>query len=165
MRSWDIKFELLLLFRFIKWPLVTFLLFLLAFEVLGRCVSIAYQYALADIDSEISGKIISSSTYSAGKGRTKRHNILYEYEVDGVTYTSRIVDYQYTTIDASSKVKQYHIGKKVTVLYDSSRPALSVLEITPLSWSVVVRLLIAVLIPFFVVIWQVDWKQKAQAKK
>ena len=93
------------------------------------------------------------------------NNILYEYQVDGFTYTSRIIDYQYTVIDASSKVKQYYVGKKVRVLYDSSRPALSVLEITPLSSGVVVRLLIAALMPLIVVIWQIDWKAVTRRKK
>lgn len=166
MKSEDLKFEAVLLFRFIKWPLVSFIAFLIAFEVLGRCVSIAYQYALADIDSETSGEIISSGTYSAGSaGGTKRHNILYEYQVDGVTYTSRIIDYEYTTIDASSKIKQYYVGRNIRVLYDSTRPALSVLEITPLSASVIIRLLIALLIPFIVVIWQIDWKARAKGKR
>ncbi|KZX76375.1 hypothetical protein A3715_12790 [Oleiphilus sp. HI0009] len=164
-RYYTLKFNALLFFRYIKWPLVSFIALLIAFEVSGRCVSIAYQYASADIDSETIGKIVSSGSYSGSKGRTKRHNILYEYKVDGVTYTSRIIDYEYTTIDASSKIKQYYVGRNVRVLYDSTRPALSVLEITPLSASVIIRLLIALLIPFIVVIWQIDWKARAKRKR
>ena len=166
MRSWDIKFELLLLFRFIKWPVITFLGFLFFIEGTGRCISIGFQYAAANIDSETSGKIISSATYSMGKGGvTKRHKVVYQYEVDGVTYTSKIIDYEDITTNASSKVKQYYMDKNVSVFYDSSNPDFSVLEITPLSWSVIIMLLIAVLTPLIVVIWQVDWKQKANKKR
>lgn len=147
-----LKFKTLLFFRFIKWPAITLLSLLFLFELAGRCVSIGYQYTAGDIDSETSGTIVSSGTYSGGKGLTKRHNILYEYQVDGTRYTSRIIDYEYTTIDALSKVKQYYPGKEVIVFYDSSDPALSVLEVTPLDWGVIIRLFIAVLSPVAVMI-------------
>ena len=86
------------------------------------------------------GKIISSEldmqTTTDAEGNqstTYLAKILFSYEVDGVTYESDCINFDYgmRTSNISkqqSMVEQYPMGREITVFYDSENPQQSVLE-------------------------------------
>jgi hypothetical protein len=68
---------------------------------------------------------------SALRGSYNSALVGYEYEVRGVRYTSRRIDYAGRGAGATSALdyfRQYHEGQDVTVRYDPGKPQRAVLE-------------------------------------
>lgn len=149
---------------FLKWPLITLICLLGFREFAGGDVSTFIQFIRADIDSTTKGVIFHSTVSLSNKYGDASYLILYDYEVAGVTYTSRIVNYRGMDVDVSATVKKYPAGKVVTVHYDASNPSLSVLEVTNLGFGVVFILLFCLAISFLVLIWNIPTKRKSWGK-
>jgi len=123
----------------LKTPVVALLALWVLFEFYAGVVSSFFHYVVADLDSETTGLITISELKSAPRS-VRYYYIRYTYEIDGVKYFSTIVDYNDKTFRASETVRQYYPGQEVRVYYDSSLPFLAVLNKTPLSLEISIRM-------------------------
>jgi len=75
------------------------------------------------------GEIITSEEKYTSDSRGRGHyysEIIFEYVVDGITYTSNKVDF--SDFKSTRFVKEYPRGRRVTVYYNPSNPNIAVLK-------------------------------------
>ena len=100
-------------------------------EFMLGTVTILNQYILANIDSEITGKIIRSEERVLGLGTKapqREYLIRYEYLVDDRKYVGELINYKTAIEDTAEILARYPINKEVTVYFDSAKPEYSILE-------------------------------------
>ena len=86
------------------------------------------QYFLADIDSSTSGIVTEShkrTVISRYGGYT--HDFKYKYQIGNKYYFGNLINYKRPDRDVEAVLRQYPVGKPVTVFYDSKNPNYSVL--------------------------------------
>jgi hypothetical protein len=111
----------------------------IAFVVFGAYISVGFirdiYFAVKSKDWPItSGRVIDLDVVGAGVRTNYESAIVgYEYEVRGVRYTSKRIDYAgrggaWSHWSALQYLRRYHEGKTLNVRYDPNEPRRAVLE-------------------------------------
>jgi len=101
-------------------------------EVWMGVVRVASHCALGEFDKQVAGEI-TRSKFRRGSGfyGAPTYSIKYHYFVDATGYTSSVVSCEPFTHKLAQRLKEFPVGQKVVVYYDSSFPQFSVLERRP----------------------------------
>ncbi len=101
----------------------------LVYESDNHTIKRGYQYFFSNIEGSTIGTIVKSkSKLVLGKISTRIYFIKYKYSVDNTEFIGDLVNYNSPSEDVDLVLKNYPVGKKVTVYYDASSPKFSILE-------------------------------------
>jgi hypothetical protein len=105
------------------------------------------------------GEVISSKieTYGGLEKTSHKARVVYKYLVNGTNYSSESVSLEAIDHDdyfyAAQVVRQYHVGKSVTVYYKPGNPEVALLELTEGPYISLVAVIFFLVIGLFILIY------------